>query len=138
MSKKNPAAKTRDLLHRSTDALPSSESLAKALETAMDHLRAYKTRQDDIVRGLGRVQAAIGADSLEAAKAAIEELLARDLKQAKDRVDNGAFALDIAIKALSNQDTTVKDATDALSQMELLVPEAFEKKAEVAPAGSAS
>lgn len=136
------SSKTRDFLHRVPASNLPADRLAKALETAMDHLRAYKSRQDDVVRGLGRVQAALGAGSLEAAKAAIEELLSRDLKQAKDRQDNHAFALDIAIKFIEKERNFAEGKamnafTDALSQIEVLVPEAF-KKGEAEPALAAA
>lgn len=117
-------AKTRDLLHR--EPAPTVEYLRGIVDRQMDHMRAYKTRQDDIVRGLGRVQTAIVAGSLEAAREAIAELMARDLAQAKDRQDNHSFALDIAIKTLERHDRS-RDVADALSQIQLLVPQAFEK-----------
>lgn len=123
-----------------TVAKTSTEYLQNVVDRQMDFLKSYKIRQDDVVRGLGRVKAALGAGSLEAAKAALEELLSRDLKQAKDRQDNHAFALDIAIKGLEEAKNHLDGgyalaANDALSQMEILVPEAFEK---APPAGAAS
>ncbi len=131
MSKKNPAAaKTRDLLHREEPA--TADSMARIIDRQMDFLRAYKTRQDDVVRGLGRVQKFLELGSYEAAKEAMAELMARDLKQAKDRQDNHAFALSIAVKALESVHDGLRserDCVDALSQIEILVPEAFVKDA---------
>ena len=112
----------------------TSEALRRVVERQMDHLRAYKTRQDDIVRELGKIQAILNRDGndlaqmqyQEDAKDAIASLLSRDLAQAKDRQDNHRFALDMAIKTLERHDKN-RDVADTLSQMELLVPEAFEK-----------
>lgn len=125
--KKSPAA----------PAKTSAEYLQSVVERQMDMLKAYKTRQDDIVRELGEVQKALAGGSVPDAIAAIATLLGRNLKQAKDRQDNHAFALDIAIKALEKLNfLDGKDGVvDALSQIELLVPEAFEKRA---PVGAAS
>lgn len=104
----------------------------------MDFLKAYKTRQDDIVRAIGEVQKLLELGSTNGARNRIAELLARELKQAKDRQDNHTFALNIAIKALEHadmcDDRDEKVCADALSQIELLVPEAFEKTP--APAAS--
>jgi len=128
VSKKKPAA---------APAQTSAEYLTGAVERQMDHMRAYRSRQDDIVRSLGAVQKLLELGSFEAAKAAMVELLSRDLKQAKDRQDNHRFALGIAIKALENADRYDDDANkrydDALSQIEILVPEAFD--AALVPAG---
>lgn len=128
----------------SSEVLPSSEALAKVVERQMEMLRAYRSRQDDIVRGLGGIQKLLGLGAHEAAVTAIADLLARDLKQAKDRQDNHAFALDIAIKAIEQSrfsaDTTTLHLamTDALSQIELLVPEAFPKSGVTVAASGAS
>jgi hypothetical protein len=119
-------AKKKATPARSTSVLPSANDLARVVERQMEMVRSHKTRQDDIVRGLGTIQKLIGLGSFEAAVTAMADLMARDLKQAKDRQDNHAFALDIAIKALERR-TKERDAVDALSQIEVLVPEAFEK-----------
>ncbi len=89
-------------------------------------LRSYKMRQDDIVRGLGAIQNMIG--SAVPASVLIADLMSRDLKQAKDRCDNFTFALSMAIKTLERY-TSHRDVVDVLSQLEILVPDAFEKVA---------
>lgn len=108
---------------------PTAEYLQGVVARQMDMLSAYKSRQDDIVRALGSLQKLIRLGALEAVETAIADLLARDLKQAKDRKDNEAFALNIAVKALEHahacDDRDDGIAQDALSQIELLVPDAF-------------
>ncbi len=105
----------------------------------MDMLRSYKMRQDDVYRGLGQIQKLVKMGAGDAAVTLLEELPARELKFAKERVDNYSFAMDIAIKLLNDAAgycEPMKNGspfTDGLSQMEILVPEAFEKKP--APAG---
>lgn len=106
-----------------TTELDRAEAVIKR---QMDMVESYKNRQDDLVLGLGQI-----LKRPEDAKDLIEALLARDLKQAKERVYNRTFALDIALRALRlvvGQGNAAGAASpeDALAQIKALVPEAFE------------
>lgn len=105
---------------------PSVEELDRIIARQFDHLRAYRSRQDDVVRWIGTIQKFLELGSYAAAAEAMKDLLASDLKQAKDRQDNQAFALNMAIKTLERY-TSHRDVVDVLSQLEILVPEAFDK-----------
>lgn len=126
-----------------TSSPAALEVVSKNLDTAMDHLRAYRARQDAIVLGLGEVRRAIEGGYLPTAKDAIDELLGMTLKQSKDRVDNLLLALKIAVDALEAAKDRAplkacsSEIQDALSQIELVAPKEF-KTFQVPAAGAAS
>lgn len=104
---------------------PEIDRLTALIDRQMQMIAAYKARQDDIVLALGKVLKSedIGVH----AKEAIDDLLARDLKQAKARVYDRTFALDIAVRAmLKVQAGPSAGAFQAeLDQIRKLAPEAF-------------
>lgn len=104
------------------------EKISRDLDTAMDHLRAYRTRQDAIVLVLGEVQRAIHDGYLPTAKDKIDELLATTLKQSKERVGNLMLALKVAVdefKITKQHHIDQKNSQDSLSKIKLLAPEEF-------------
>lgn len=136
--------KTKKRKQVTVDDMPTTTELARVVERQLDMLRSYKIRQDDIVRSLGAISKLIGLGAFEAAETAMKELMASDLAQAKERCDNHAFALDIAIKALENGMDEGHEVgcecvrcgdgginvriADAISKMRSLVPDAFKSE----------
>ena len=126
-----------------TSSPAALEVVSKNLDTAMDHLRAYRTRQDAIVLGLGEVRRAIEDGYLPTAKDAIDDVLNTTLKQSKDRVDNLMLALKIAVDNLKEAASLCEPLkqgtpfTDALRQIELVAPKEF-KTFKIPAAGAAS
>lgn len=116
MSRKTKATNSHAKLD---DADPAY--LLDVVNRQMDMVRAYKARQDDVVVSLAAIQMALANGLQATAKNLIAEILARDLKQAKDRFDNRQAALVIAVRAMEGR----LDLVDTLSQMELLDPESF-------------
>lgn len=89
------------------------EYLKGTIDRQMSMVRAYQARQDDIVRSLGAIQRLIGLGALEAVETSIKELMATDLKQARERVYNQDAALRIAIEALKeSRDRKLKPIED--------------------------
>lgn len=120
-----------------TSSPAALEVVSRNLDTAMDHLRAYRTRQDAIVLGLGEVRRAVVDGYLPTAQDAIDDLLGTTLKQSKDRVDNLMLALKIAVDALEKGNNT-PESRDALIQIELVAPKEFKTFKVPADAGAAS
>lgn len=130
------------------------DKLTAAFDTAHARAKSLIDRQDEIVRGLGRIQKLLKLGAGDAAVTEMESLLATDLKQAQERVYNQDSGLRIAIQCLTAQserkwkevsdtsgpeDATPnekgllryvgesnEDASTALSQIRALVPSAFE------------
>lgn len=103
-------------------------NLSAAFDTAHAKAKALIARQDDIVRALGKIQRFLKQGFPEAAATTLDDLLATDLKQSRERVCNQDAALRIAIDALGLTPGNAQEdgAADALRQIKALVPDAFE------------
>lgn len=95
----------------------AGSDLQAVVDRQMDMLRSYKQRQDAIVLDLSNIRREITQGSMVDGLNILDNLLATDLKQSKDRVDNLLLALKIAVDALEKN----KDV-DVLSQIELIAP----------------
>jgi hypothetical protein len=115
------------------------DHLQNTIDTQLDYIRSYKTRQDAIVLGLGAVRRELVAGYGPAALDELDDILATTLKQSKDRVDNLMLALKIAVDTLEIiQRSDPVSIADTLSQVEFLVPQEFKHFKTPAPAGSVS
>ncbi len=116
------------------------DKMSRNLDTALDHVRAYRQRQDAIVLGLGDVRRELVAGYAPAALDELDDVLATTLKQAKDRVDNLLMALKVAVEALEKVDAgeqTASAVSDALSSIEIIAPKEM-RAIQPVPEGSAS
>lgn len=105
----------------------TAAKLAGLLQQSMEQTRAYQSRQNAIVIELGEIQSSLKTGDIEGAEGEITVLLGRNLKEAKEIVYNRAFALRIAVQALSRHDKS-RDLEEALKQIKQLAPEAFEEE----------
>lgn len=88
-----------------------------------DYVKSYKSRQDQICIDLRMIQTALNEGHVELAQVVMADLLATNLKQARERVDNHTQALSIAVDVLREVHT--EKSMTALSNIRALSPEAF-------------
>jgi flagellar biosynthesis regulator FlaF len=116
--------------HRQPPVRGSAEYYRDALDRSMAQTKAHKDRMEDIVRSLQAIQALLKIGAGDAALAAMTDLMGRDLKQSKERVQNQDFALTIAINALQLADRYNDESNErvdaALAQIKTLAPESFQ------------
>lgn len=103
-------------------------NLKAAFDKMADRVRALLARQDDIVRSLGSMEKLLQGGFDDAALALLQETMARDLKQARERTADRDAALRMAVEQLQIIPDTEYGAENfgiTLEKIKILAPEAF-------------